>query len=715
MGFSAEAAKLVNQSHEMFFPREMADVAQPYEHFPSFWWNFIILETPSAMMDPIRESLCKEIAKNWTESVRASNCKGDLSPFKELLTDWAKDLPLRAEFLSEQHLKTAVERSRAQASFPGSSQLLWLLRVDPFQSYLDFKRIAEQNTSSIERIFSPKEISPGTFRWVIPVQFNFAPSQVDKTKAWKTQLIKVCGPLGCGSVALLGPHISVLENQTRVQDDLMWVNFVGILTMIALIGFLVVVRRLRLLLIVLPLTFSIGIGLLITIGVYGSVHALTLAFGTGLVGLAVDYGLHSAFWRKAWTANLFGMLTSVAVFATAFISNIPLLRQMMFFGAAGLIVAFLMLYLLFRWNEQLFVVPAFKIKHKLSKLKFGVVIVCCLGIVYGILFVKPNFDLRLFNYQSEKTRALQSWLYEAFANRRPVIEVMPSSEELLQKQFERSDFAKEHQIDYESVTRYIPRIQEQQKNIPSWESSFCPQRKWKLSPELEEFAKPFFETQNCQTSYLVQNLTGEYVPRYVQHLYHDSKWAFLWFPKTAEEIQAIKHQFPKSVAIEEVASIFAKSLSRDIFYIVLLSIGGVFALLAVEFKNWRMVLMASMPFFAGAGMVFWFFALMGWPMSFMGLIGLTMVCGFSVDYGIFVTDGFKNKRLKNADGLWSALAMCAICTVGGFLPMIFGQHPVLQHLSFSLLIGSLGTYIGTIWGVLGLARYVFKMDVDDAD
>jgi predicted RND superfamily exporter protein len=91
----------------------------------------------------------------------------------------------------------------------------------------------------------------------------------------------------------------------------------------------------------------------------------------------------------------------------------------------------------------------------------------------------------------------------------------------------------------------------------------------------------------------------------------------------------------------------------------------------------------------------------------ISVLGLLMVFGFSIDYGVFSTDLYQ----KNSEALskmslnelehsvFSTLSLAAFTNLVGFFPLVFTQHVVLHQLGYALFFGTVGTYIGTIWGV----------------
>src|SRR3546814_8896030 len=83
---------------------------------------------------------------------------------------------------------------------------------------------------------------------------------------------------------------------------------------------------------------------------FGTVHGITLGFGTTLIGEAIDYSIylfiqsgnaaHSANWVKtSWPTIRLGVLTSMAGFGCLLFSGFPGLAQLGLFTIAGLTTA----------------------------------------------------------------------------------------------------------------------------------------------------------------------------------------------------------------------------------------------------------------------------------------------------------------------------------------------------------------------------------------
>lgn len=123
-----------------------------------------------------------------------------------------------------------------------------------------------------------------------------------------------------------------------------------------LIFLLLALRSLRaVLLSLLPLTFGIVAGICAVALGFGGVHGITIAFGSTLIGVAVDYPLHFlghlgrpavgseqtpyAHLRRIWPTLRLGALTTVIAFAALTLSRHAGLAQLGVFAVAGIAAA----------------------------------------------------------------------------------------------------------------------------------------------------------------------------------------------------------------------------------------------------------------------------------------------------------------------------------------------------------------------------------------
>jgi predicted RND superfamily exporter protein len=133
-------------------------------------------------------------------------------------------------------------------------------------------------------------------------------------------------------------------------------------------------------------------------------------------------------------------------------------------------------------------------------------------------------------------------------------------------------------------------------------------------------------------------------------------------------------------------------------------------LLALYYRRVYPTLLGLIPFFSGLGLFALGAVIFQFKFSFITIIALVMVFGCSIDYGVFAVDLAIGKK-RSVTGVWTALSLSALVTVIGFIPLIFCKHPVLSALGQPLVLGTVGTYLGTVWGISGCVKFIKKFEV----
>jgi predicted RND superfamily exporter protein len=197
-------------------------------------------------------------------------------------------------------------------------------------------------------------------------------------------------------------------------------------------------------------------------------------------------------------------------------------------------------------------------------------------------------------------------------------------------------------------------------------------------------------------------LSGGQIPSYLKDYNANGKWVNLFFPTSKEEIKLIHQANPNSHSFMEITSLFSKTLSMELIWMLPLAILIALIFLFYYFLSLEKSLIALVPFFTGLGcfnLMVIFFEL---RVSFISIIGLIMMFGFSLDYGIFIVNLMQNKENSDKDGVWTTVFLSALTTLMGFAPLLFAGHPALQHLGQSLFFGAIGTFIGGYAGIPAL-------------
>ncbi|WP_321923585.1 MMPL family transporter [Paraburkholderia guartelaensis] len=159
-------------------------------------------------------------------------------------------------------------------------------------------------------------------------------------------------------VSLTGPGVFGVATRDAIRHDVERLSTLSLVLIVALL--LTLYRSPRTLgLGLLPVFSGVAVGIATVSLVFGTVHGLTLGFGTTLMGEAVDYSIYlfvqssqggprgapqSRETMRAWLAAYWptirlGVLTSVCGFATMLFSGFPGLVQLGLYSIAGLVSA----------------------------------------------------------------------------------------------------------------------------------------------------------------------------------------------------------------------------------------------------------------------------------------------------------------------------------------------------------------------------------------
>ncbi|SAK46612.1 exporter-like protein [Caballeronia hypogeia] len=156
-------------------------------------------------------------------------------------------------------------------------------------------------------------------------------------------------------LVMTGPGVFAVETRDTIMRDVRWLSAASIVLIVALL--LAVYRSVPTLLLgLMPVLSGVAAGVAAVSLAFGTVHGLTLGFGTTLIGEAVDYSIYlfvqSAGVRfdgrreslKEWVAGFWptirlGVLTSICGFASMLFSGFPGLVQLGLYSIVGLSTA----------------------------------------------------------------------------------------------------------------------------------------------------------------------------------------------------------------------------------------------------------------------------------------------------------------------------------------------------------------------------------------
>jgi len=154
---------------------------------------------------------------------------------------------------------------------------------------------------------------------------------------------------GQATLVLTGPGVFAVHARSTIAQEVALFSVISASLIMALL-FFAYRSSMAVLLGLVPVASGIVAGVVAVSAGFGTVHAITLGFGTTMIGEAIDYAIylfiqsgsarHSAAWaRTAWPTIGLGVLTSMSGFAALLFSSFPGLAQIGLYTISGLLAA----------------------------------------------------------------------------------------------------------------------------------------------------------------------------------------------------------------------------------------------------------------------------------------------------------------------------------------------------------------------------------------
>ncbi len=277
-----------------------------------------------------------------------------------LLSDRPED-EIPAQF-GDTGLTEAFAALHAQLALPSGMLLKRIADQDPTLAFPALlQRLEGQRAHMAPHLFNGRFFSPDHRHVLLVVEteadaFDAKAQQgiIDTVHAVFERVDAAAG--GGHTLTYTGLNRFALESETRIRRDVQWASTSATLGVLVL--FVLFFRRPRLLLLCgSPLLFGVAVALGVTLAIFGSIHGLTLAFGSTLLGVCIDYPVHllnhlrftrdradeqrRRSSRRIRASLSIGMLTTLAGYAMVGVSSFPGVRQIAVFSSVGIAASFL--------------------------------------------------------------------------------------------------------------------------------------------------------------------------------------------------------------------------------------------------------------------------------------------------------------------------------------------------------------------------------------
>ncbi len=470
---------------------------------------------------------------------------------------------------------------------------------------------------------------------------------------------------------------------------------------------------------------------------FGSVHGITLGFGTALIGEAVDYSIY-LFVQSAqgqtdrqnwvqhfWPTIRLGVLTSIFGFASLLLSGFPGLAQLGLYAIAGLIVAaavtrFVLPHLL---PKNFHVHDVSAIGHALSrlvqhaaKLRWAATLVV---LIAGVILIVnrhtlwndkisslspvPQSDLALDTRLRADMGApdVRYLVVVSGATQESVLRASEQVSDVLQSQVDQGELG-----GFETPSRYLPSVAMQRARQASLPDTAVlearleeavrglPIRAQRLQPFINDVAIARKQSL-LQASDLKHTSMSIAVDALL--IRQGDHWRAL-LPLTAAPGAHIQPQHIRralhTAGLSNALFVDMKTESDHLYsgYLqeaIALSLGGlaaIFGLLLFVFRSLRRVLRIIIPLSAATITVTAGLVLFGQPLIILHLVGLLLVVAVGSNYALFFDCPEPSARTLSPRTLASML-LANLTTLAGFGLLAFSKVSILQALGVTVAPG----------------------------
>ena len=642
--------------------------------------------------------------------------------------------------LGDTELRDAVRTLKRELALPGAELIARIAGADPMLVFPRLLRNFETASLSGLRVVDGQFVAGEPPTAILLVRSRHSAFDADRQADFDAFLVRTFLELdarfkGALSLERSGVHRFAAASEGMARADMGRISGASTAAILAL--FLVAFRSLRMaVLAFIPLAAGVITATTVALLLFDRLHAITLVFGTTLIGVCIDYPIHlfnhhtmlgsgrsaQASMRRVWSALTMGALTTVAGFVGLAWSDFPGVREIGVFAAVGVLAALV--------STRVMLPPLLPPSSRASGLQLSLTrmldrllrtmehhrtpllitvlaaVVLCIVALPRISFDDDVFALNMpldpeWVAEDERVRARVSRMDTG----RFIVAIGGDEEAALQL----NDAVHQRLVDartenliegFRSLHAFLWSEDLQRRNHAAVSAQSDLSARVMVALESEGFRPDAFEgftnalesepPPPLRLEDLRRSALAEAVAPFVADL--GDRVAVLTFLRgvksPADLEQALAdldgvHYFDQQTVLSEVYGRYRARTMR------LISVGllAVFTLLHLRYRRIRWSLAAVTPALLAAGSTLALLSLAGTPIGLLHLLGLLLVLSFGVDYGIFLLECRSHSSELNAAMLSIALACSTTCFAFGLLAVSY--FPALHALGITTAIGVL--------------------------
>ncbi len=652
----------------------------------------------SAKINVIVESNSPEISENTAKNFYSKIDKTKMQTTDANITGIIKDyeqyhdnlISVKSQKLLREKKYDEIEQKTLEMLYNPIMQPIGSIEDDPFLLLTDY--VMSLSTTHDVSNFTPIQFNDKYYSLImlnVDGDIALSPSIMNEEVKALTELQKEFSKKDV-KIFLTGTPVHSYYASTHSALE---INIICILSTLFIIGLIYFYFRSLKPIIPVALTIGLGIlaGFLVTSLAFPSVHILTFVFSTTLIGICVDYTLHffvshekdtscDEVIKEIFTSLSVSLLTTASAFVVLLFSSFILLKQIAVFTVTGLTTVYLFVILFYPVFCKNIFNPS-HIKHFSIPEKFNKPILIAAGIIIVIGLFRIHFDDNIKNmYTPPKhllnAEKLQSEIIKT--NQMASIFVIEgdSLQNLLEKEEVVTEKLSAENIDYQSLSKYLPSIKKQKSNQIL--------RKDLYKNSLDEFAVFLPASKRLQ---LKNELPNQNFLNYNMHfeilknnfLINKNTSIIVAFGYDGDKIEGTKLiNFQKDISSQiRKCRIICLSLLLPIFAVLYLLLAKIY-----DFKSAGRIVLPSI---LASGVSVGLLGIFNQPVNLFHVIAVFLIIGFGLDYSVFRFGGAK----KSED----AVLISCLTSVFSFTLLALTGFKLISSLGIILAAGLLFSYI----------------------
>jgi predicted exporter len=526
------------------------------------------------------------------------------------------------------------------------------------------------------------------YGYLIKVSTDISPSEMSKAEKLYKDVQKVL--LKYKNVVAFAGFFYTVENSAKIKADVE--RIVLLSTIMLLIIYFVMLRSLRLLLhTTIALVSSMIFAALICTTTMENFGVLSLAFGTSLTAVSIDYFFHyyfHNFYQSGKTFDksvFFGYLTTISAFGIFAFIDLPMLSQISIFALLSLSFAYILFTFVFPYLD---IAPyEYKGEQRYFSLRVPayLITIFSLGVLlYSMDVMHFNDNIATLDYQNKKLQKAQALFSSAQGEKLyPILVEAPTTEMLIA----RLHTIKKHTKRSLSLANFVPENQfckQREAEIARYGFEKLRERTERISEQLG-FKKGYFNDayRFVQKPRSCSDIELDIFHKYNLSVYRGSKGIYtIAFVDSLKSIDGLS--YAGAIDAKAIFAKVANAMFDEVLFYALIVICVIMLLLFVSVRErfFYALNYVLFPLALTLGVIVTFDTL-----NIMHLFALIILIAIGIDYGIYMSNTQKASRTM------LAIRYSLLSTFAAFGVLMFSSIVALNSIGVVITLGCLAIYI----------------------